>query len=208
MTADRCAARDPSLGAILQAEELRDCGLEACVGVPPVVLEIGFGRAELIMALAQANPDRRYVGVDVSRKRVEKAARRIARRELVNVKLVLAPAEFLLERILSEASIAECWICCPDPWPKRRHHRRRLFQPSFVERLAGVLQSGAALHVSTDHAGYGEWIRSVMSSAKGFENLHLPHPWSRQPPKRPVTAYEAEWLAEGRTIAYFDYRRD
>jgi tRNA (guanine-N7-)-methyltransferase len=198
----------PGLAPILEAEQLRERGLEDCVGASPVVIEIGFGRAELIMELAAAYPERRFLGVEVSRKRVEKSGRRVAKRQLRNVRLVHAPAEYLLERVLPDASIAECWINCPDPWPKRRHHKRRLVRAEFVLRLARVLELGALLHISTDHRGYAEWIHGVMSELPGFRNLHAPEPWSDSRPARPETAYEAEWIAEGRSIAYFDYVRE
>ena len=199
---------EPVLTPIVGAEQLRTRGLEACVGPPPVVLEIGFGRAELILELAAAYPERHFLGVEVSRKRVEKSGRRVTARSLRNVKLVHTPAEYLLERVLPDASIAECWINCPDPWPKKRHHRRRLVQPEFVEQLSRVLEPHATLHISTDHQGYAEWIHGVMSKAPGFRNQHAPAPRSETRPPRPETAYEAEWIAEGRSIAYFDYVRE
>ncbi len=195
------------LTPVLEAEQLRVRGLGDCVGPRPVVLEIGFGRADLILELAQAHPERRFLGVEVSRKRVEKSARRVAKRGLRNVKLVHAPAEYLLERVLPEASIAECWINCPDPWPKKRHHRRRLVTREFALGMARAMEPGGVLHISTDHRGYAEWIHEVMSKAPGFQNLHAPAAMSTRRPARPETAYEAEWIAEGRNIAYFDYVR-
>jgi tRNA (guanine-N7-)-methyltransferase len=74
-------------------------------------------------------------------------------------------------------------------------------------QLARVLEPGALLHISTDHPGYAEWIAETMGRVSGFMNLH-PAAWTSVRPDRPETAYEAEFLAEGRTIAYFDYRRD
>ena len=199
-------SRPASLTPVLEAEELRERGLETCVGVPPIVLEIGFGRADFLMALADAEPTRQFLGVEISRKRVEKAGRRVMRRELANVHLIKAPAEYLLERVLPEESVGECWINCPDPWPKKRHHRRRLLNGEFLSRLGRGMFPGSALHISTDHQGYAEWIHDALSKADGFHNLHAPEPWSKQCPRRPQTAYEAEWVAEGRTIVYFDYR--
>lgn len=189
----------------VEAEELRERGLGLWLGPGPYALEIGFGRGELLIALAREHPGRTYLGVEVSRKRVEKVERRVQRAELANVKLVHAPAEYLLERVLPEASIAECWINCPDPWPKKRHHRRRFFQPSVIARLARTLSPGALLHVSTDHAEYAEWIHQAMSTCAELDNLWAPEAWSSTPPARPRTAYEQEWFAEGRSLHYFDY---
>ena len=188
----------------LVPEKLRELGV-ASLG--RVALEIGFGGAELLLALAAGDPDTVFVGVEVSRKRVAKAARRAARLGLANVRLVNAPAQYVLERVLPLASIAECWINCPDPWPKRRHAPRRLFQRPLLELLERVLRPGARLHASTDDPEYARWIHALISTSPGLENLCAPEPWSRARPERPATAYETEWLAEGRELVYFEYRR-
>ena len=171
-----------------------------------VVLELGFGRGELLLDLAEQNPKRAFVGVEISRKRVEKVARRAEKRELANIFLLHAPAQFALERVLPPECVEECWINCPDPWPKKRHWRRRLVQGPFVELLARALAPDAVLHIATDHEGYRDWIAEVMAAQSSFLNTHAT-PWSESRPERRETAYEAEWRAEGRAIAYFDYRR-
>jgi tRNA (guanine-N7-)-methyltransferase len=191
----------------LEVAELQERGLADCLGAGERVLELGFGRGELILALAEAQPERRFLGVEISRKRVAKLARRVERLELPNVRLLHSTAELVVERALPAGQIDECWINCPDPWPKKRHHRRRLFQPAFVDRLARVLRPGAILHASTDDAPYAQWIGGVLSAGADLENLHAPAEWADEPPDRPVTAYEREWLALGRRIAYFEYRR-
>ena len=188
----------------LAPEQLRELGV---AGLERVALEIGFGGGELLLALAERDRKTVFVGVEVSRKRVAKAARRAARLDLANVRLVNAPAQYVLERVLPAASIAECWINCPDPWPKRRHSHRRLFQRELLDQLTVVLGPGARLHASTDDPEYARWIHALISTAPGLENLCAPEPWSTQPPERPATAYEVEWLAEGRQLVYFEYRR-
>jgi len=195
------------LTPVLEAEALRERGLRACLGDRPVVMDVGFGRAELLLELAANDPERVYLGVEVSRKRVAKAARRVLRAELENLRLVHATAEFMVERVLPKDSIAECWINFSDPWPKKRHFKRRLSQRRVVDGLGRALAPGAILHVATDHAGYADWIAEVFERAPGLQNLHAPHACSRDRPERPITGYEAEWLAEGRIIAYFEYRK-
>jgi tRNA (guanine-N7-)-methyltransferase len=188
----------------LSPEKLRELDVAA---LGRVSLEIGFGGGELLIAQAEQDPGTVFLGVEISRKRVFKAARRAARLGLANVRLVNAPAQYLLERVLPAASIAECWINCPDPWPKRRHSHRRLFQKALLEQLARVLQPGARLHACTDDHDYARWIHALIAAEAALENLCAPAPWSPQPPERPATAYEAEWLAEGRSLVYFEYRR-
>lgn len=197
----------PPLAPVVAAEELRERGLRACLGASRVVLELGFGRAELLLELAEQNPGRTYLGVEVSRKRVLKAGKRAERRELRNVFMIHAPAEYVLERVLPAGVAEECWVNCPDPWPKKRHWRRRLVQAPLVDLLARALMPGALLHIATDHEGYRDWIAEVMAKQDAFVNLHAPAPFVGTRPARRETAYEAEWRAEGRTMAYFDYRR-
>jgi len=196
-----------ALAPVVSAEGLRERGLAARLGAERVVLELGFGRAELLLDLAEQNPKRVYLGVEVSRKRVEKAGKRALRRELANVFMIHAPAEYVLERVLPPGCVEECWINCPDPWPKKRHWRRRLVQAPLVGLLARALAPGALLHIATDHEGYRDWIADVMAGQGAFLNLHAPEPFVGTGPERRETAYEAEWRAEGRTMAYFDYRR-
>jgi tRNA (guanine-N7-)-methyltransferase len=197
---------DP-LEPILEAEELREKGLEACLAGSPVVLELGFGGGELLLDLAARHPEGGFLGIEVSRKRVHKTARRVARAGLRNVRLIHAPAEYVLERALRPGSLEACWINFSDPWPKKRHHKRRLIRPELVPLLARALSPGGALHVATDHAGYRDRIAEVMGAAREFENLYAPDAWSERRPERIETRYEADFVAEGRAIAYFAYRR-
>jgi tRNA (guanine-N7-)-methyltransferase len=195
------------LNAQIEGEALRALGPEALLGAAQIVLELGFGRGELLMDLAEAAPGRRFLGVEVSRKRVLKLARRIARRGLENCFVLHAPAQYALERLLPAGCVAECWVCCPDPWPKKRHHKRRLIQPPLLAQLQRALAPGGLLHVSTDDPGYAEWIADAFAASQGLSNLHAPAAFSRCAPARRTTAYEQEWLALGRELAYFEYRK-
>jgi tRNA (guanine-N7-)-methyltransferase len=172
----------------------------------PLVVELGFGRGEFLRALAAAAPDAAHVGVDRSRRRAWKLARRIAKSDERNVRLVEATAEELVTGALDDASVATFWINFPDPWPKKRHHRRRLLQPGFVGLLATRLVPGGLLHAATDHAGYAEQIDAVLAGEPRLENA-LPAPFLSEMPGRLCTAYEAMWRAEGRALHFFTYRR-
>ncbi len=194
-------------GVLLEAEDLRERGLGASFPPGPLVLEIGFGRAEELIEMARKAPGCGILGVEVSRKRAQKAARRIGLANVPNVRLVHGTAEYLLFRVLPEETIAACWINFPDPWPKSRHHKRRLIRPDVTGELVRVLEPDAILHIATDHPGYAEWIACVLDRVADLENLHAPDRWGSVRPDRAETRYEAEFLAEGRTIAYFDYRR-
>lgn len=192
-----------ALDLLVEADALAD----ALVPDRETVLEIGFGRAEFILAQAAERPDALFVGIEVSRKRVAKAAKRAALRQLSNLLLVASPAEYSVGRVLPDACVDECWINFPDPWPKKRHFKRRLFQAGFAKQLVRILRPGAQLHTATDHPGYADWIAEILEPVAELENQCAPEPWSAKPPPRITTGYEEEWLALGRSIAYFRYRR-
>jgi tRNA (guanine-N7-)-methyltransferase len=193
-------------------EEVRERGWEVAFAPelrPPLrlVVEIGFGRGEFLMHLARGHPEWALVGVERSFKRTLKMARRLARTEIRNVRLVEATAEEVLRDALAPASVLAFWINFPDPWPKKRHAGRRLMQEPIVRRLAGCLAPGGVLHVATDHVPYAEQIHEVLSKEERLENANAPRPWLEEVPGRLPTAYELEWRAEGRPLHFFSYRR-
>lgn len=175
----------------------------------PLVVEIGFGRGEFLLDLAASDPSQPFLGVEYSAKRVLKLTRRLARTELENVRLIHAPAQDVLAHWLDDASVACFWINFPDPWPKKRHARRRLIQPELVALLTRRLVPGGRVEIATDHDAYAEWIDAILREAPGLVNLHAPRPWLAEPPPgRKATAYELEWRAQGRGLHFFTYRRD
>jgi tRNA (guanine-N7-)-methyltransferase len=193
-------------------EELRERGVAGVFGADvaeplPLVVEIGFGRGEFLLALAAERPERAFLGVEYSGKRVLKMARRVARSGLGNLRLLQARGEDVVQELLAPASVACFWINFPDPWPKKRHHRRRLIQPAFVHALARCLSTGGELQVATDDAPYAEWIDEVLAGEPLLENALAPERFARDVPGRKPTAYELEWRAEGRPLHFFTYRR-
>ena len=103
-------------------------------GQPDLVVEIGFGRGEFLLESARDQPNRCFLGIDLSYKRVLKFARRLALTEVTNIRLVEALAENVIEEALPAGGVSEFWVNFPDPWPKARHARRRLFQSSNMAR--------------------------------------------------------------------------
>ncbi len=193
-------------------DEVREKGWEAifapALEAPfDLVVEIGFGRGEFLAHLAREAPRVAHVGVEISRKRILKMARRLARSELENVRLVCARAEDVVGELLAPASVRTFWVNFSDPWPKKRHHRRRVIQPAFVAAMASRLVPGGRLEIATDHPGYAEWIDAVLSGESRLENVYAPQPWRSEVPGRMHTAYEEEWRAEGRSLHFFSHRR-
>jgi tRNA (guanine-N7-)-methyltransferase len=173
----------------------------------PLVVEIGFGRGEFLIGLAEENPEQAFVGIEYSRKRTLKMARRVARLGLRNVALVEAPAEDVLRDALPDASVSCFWLNFPDPWPKKRHHRRRFIQIGTLGRISRCLAPEGLLRIATDDPGYAEWIDEHLSAAPDLENCYAPERWRREAPGRTLTAYEQKWRAQGRSFYFFEYRR-
>jgi len=202
----------PGVDWRVEPAEVRERGFEGIFGADvakplPLVLEIGFGRGEFLLDLAGRSPETAHVGVEYSFKRALKLARRLARTPLRNVRLIEATGEEVVNELLPDASISTLWINFPDPWPKKRHHRRRLIQPAFVVRAARRLVPGGTLHFATDHEGYAEWTDEVLRAEPELQNLYAPEPYRRGEEGRLPTAYELEWRALGRAFHFFAYVR-
>lgn len=176
---------------------------------PPLglVVDIGFGRGEFLIDAARKEPHRVFVGIERSYKRTLKMARRLARFDIANVRLVEAAAERAIVDFFPPESIAAAWINFPDPWPKARHARRRLVQPAFVGDLAARLAPGGVVHLATDDRDYAMQFAEVLAGESRLENVFAPDAFRSEFAGRIRTAYELEWLAQGRSFHYFTYRR-
>lgn len=169
-----------------------------CFASPgPVILEIGFGRGEALLAEAAARPERRLLGVEVYRAGLERALRAVDAAGLGNVRVAAADAALLLPR-LPDACLAGIRILFPDPWPKRRHRKRRLLRAEFLAECARAAAPGAALHVATDWAAYAAQIEAAMPPA-----------WAAlaECPARPETHYERRARGRGRAVWERAWRR-
>ncbi len=202
----------PGVDRRIEVSQAAEQGWEALFApdVPsplPLVVEIGFGRGEFLLDLATRAPETAHVGVEYSFKRSLKMARRLARLEIANVRIVAAKGEEVVEETLSDGTVACFWINFPDPWPKKRHFKRRLIQPEFAALLARKLVPGGHLKLATDHPGYAEWIAEILPAVEMLENVYAPDPYRSSEEGRLPTAYELLWRAEGRDFHFFDYVR-
>lgn len=156
----------------------------------PVILEIGFGNGDATWRMAEAYPQQNFIGVEVHRPGIGRLLLELDRRGLANVRVAEGDAvEFLRQRI-PPGSLAGVRIYFPDPWPKKRHHKRRLVQPGFVDLLASRLGHGGVLHLATDWAPYAEHMLEVLRAAPGFRNLADGGAYRERPEWRPLTKYE------------------
>jgi tRNA (guanine-N7-)-methyltransferase len=156
----------------------------------PVIMEIGFGNGDATWQMAQACPAQNYVGVEVHQPGVGHLLLKIKQHGIENIRIVSEDAvEFLRERV-AEESLDGVRIYFPDPWPKKRHNKRRIIQPALIALLASRMRPGALLHLATDWEPYAAYMLEVMQSSDGFVNLSPTGDFCAQPEWRPRTKYE------------------
>lgn len=156
----------------------------------PVTLEIGFGDGESLLQQAAQDPGRCFVGIEVHRPGVGHMLRRIDENGLENVRVICADAIVVLGRHCPDASLDTVQLFFPDPWPKKRHHKRRIVQPSFVELVARKLRPGGHFHLATDWQPYAEWMLETMEASETFHNACGKGQYAPRPEHRPITKFE------------------
>ncbi|MGE5538347.1 MAG: tRNA (guanosine(46)-N7)-methyltransferase TrmB [Gemmatimonas sp.] len=172
-----------------------------------VWLEIGFGGGEHLAAQARANPDIGLIGVEPFVNGAASLLKAIDSERLGNVRLLMDDARPLLEA-LAPASIARAFVLFPDPWPKRRHWKRRIVCRPVLDQLARILKPGAELRLATDDPDYGEWMLLALLSHPAFAWAALgPSDWRLRPADQPQTRYESKALAAGRSPLFLIARR-
>jgi tRNA (guanine-N7-)-methyltransferase len=156
----------------------------------PLVVEIGFGDGSATWRMAQAEPDKNFIGIEVHMPGVGRLLRALADRHIENVRIAAVDAvPFIRERLATD-SISEVRIYFPDPWPKKRHHKRRLVQTGLLDLLADRMRPGAILHLATDWEDYAEHMLAVLCAHPAFENLSPGNKPDQRPAWRPLTKYE------------------
>jgi len=167
----------------------------------PKVLEIGFGMGETTAAIAAAHPEIDYLGVEVHTPGVGSLLNRIAPLGLKNVRIIQHDAVEVLERMIPPASLDGVHVFFPDPWPKKRHHKRRLIQPAFVALLASRMKRGATVHIATDWEDYAVQIREAFAGESAFENA------AQDFASRPETKFERRGTKLGHSVWDLRLRR-
>ena len=175
----------------------------------PLVLEIGSGTGTSTAAMAEAEPDVDVIAVEVYQPGLAQLLGMIVRGGLTNVRMIRGDGVDVLTNMIEPASLTGVRVFFPDPWPKARHHKRRLLQSGTFALIASRLRPGGVLHVATDHAEYAEWIAEVGDAEPALERLdarrdaeHVPFSLTR-----PVTKFEGKGLREERSITEFVWRR-
>jgi tRNA (guanine-N7-)-methyltransferase len=164
----------------------------------PVVLEIGFGMGHTTAEIAAARPDTDFLGIEVYTPGVGSLLRALDARGLANVRVIQRDAVEVLRERIAPGSLAGVHVYFPDPWPKARHHKRRLIQPPFVAELAARLAPGGYLHCATDWAPYAEQMLEVLSAEPRLANTA--DGFAPRPDWRPLTKFERRGLRLGHGV--------
>ncbi len=164
----------------------------------PLVVEIGFGMGQATAAIAAARPRDNFLGIEVHEPGVGALLQRISQQQLLNLRIVQHDAVAVLSDMIAPATLAAAHVFFPDPWPKKRHWKRRLIQPPFVALLASRLAPGGTLHCATDWQPYAEQMLEVLSTEALLENTAADY--APRPAYRPLTKFENRGLALGHGV--------
>jgi tRNA (guanine-N7-)-methyltransferase len=165
-------------------------------GPSPWELEIGFGKGRYLLRRAAESPERRFLGVELAGEYFRILVSRARKRRLSNLLAVRGEALYLLSAVLPRGFARAVHVYHPDPWPKARHQKRRLFDPETLDLVLGALEPGGTLCFATDHLDYGEAVAEILEGHPAVAVRRLPGPW----PDGARTNYEAKYVAEGRPI--------
>lgn len=172
----------------------------------PVTVEIGFGMGVATARIAAANPDKNYLGIEVHRPGVGRLLWEIERAGLSNIRIVERDAVEVLRDMVADGSVAAFHIFFPDPWPKKRHHKRRLVTRPFTDLLCRKLAPGGYVYMATDWADYGDWALAELSATPGLRNPH--GGFAPRQAWRPETKFERKGLDKDHEVRELYFVRE
>ena len=166
----------------------------------PLIVEIGFGNGDSLAKMAAANPDHDYIGIEVHKPGVGHLLILLHEQALTNVRVYCHDAIEILEQKIPDHSLAGLHLFFPDPWHKKKHHKRRIVRPSFVDLLNKKLQVDGYFHAATDWQHYAESMLEVLSASEGLKNTSLTQDYCERPDYRPLTKFEQRGLRLGHGV--------
>ena len=173
----------------------------------PLVLEIGFGNGDSLAEMAAADPDSNFIGIEVHRPGVGHLLLKLGDREIGNVRIFCADAMEILARHIPDSSLDRLQLYFPDPWPKTRHHKRRIVNPEFLELISGKLKPGGLFHAATDWEDYALHMLEALGTAPGLVNTMPGSEFAPRPDYRPLTKFESRGKRLGHGVWDLIYRR-
>ncbi len=172
----------------------------------PRYLEIGFGMGTSLIQMLEGNPDKDYIGIEVHRPGVGSVLIKAEEKKLQNLKVINEDAVQVLQQAIPENSLDGIYLFFPDPWPKKKHCKRRIVQPGFVEQVRRCLKPDGVFHIATDWEDYAQHILKVMSSAQGFSNSTADTLYADRG-QRPETKYERRGVGLGHRVWDIVFRK-
>ena len=166
----------------------------------PLIIEIGFGNGECLAEMAEANPDQDYIGIEVHKPGVGHLILKLEQNNTANVRIYCHDAVEILEQRIAENSLRSVHLFFPDPWPKKRHHKRRIVRPDFIDLIATKLQPEGHFHAATDWENYAEDMLAVISACKMLRNDSPAKRYCARPDYRPLTKFEQRGLHLGHGV--------
>ena len=173
----------------------------SCANAQPVVMEIGYGMGEATWQIAKANPNTNYLGVEVHMPGVGKLMAKLNEFELTNVKLIERDVFEVFHYMISDSALDGVHLYFPDPWPKKRHNKRRIVNQRFIAEVAKKLKPGGFLHIATDWVPYAEWITEQFNETTLFTGGVVDRPDSR-----PLTRFEGQGITKDHRVTDFLFR--
>jgi tRNA (guanine-N7-)-methyltransferase len=175
--------------------------------VAPLAVEIGFGMGHALLETAQRHPDWNCIGIEVYRPGIGALLNAVAAAELTNVRVIEGDARAVLANMVAEGTLYRAMVFFPDPWPKSKHHKRRLINAEFAALVARRLCVGGELQIATDWEHYAHAMRLVLDAEPSLESLAEPGQFPRRNSERPTTRFEARGLRLGHQVWDLAYRK-
>ncbi len=166
----------------------------------PLFVEIGFGNGDSLAKMAEANPHYNYIGIEVHKPGIGHLLQQIKRRQISNVRIYCHDAVEILETCIPDETLSGLYLFFPDPWHKRRHHKRRLVKPDFIHLLAQKLKNGGRFHAATDWQNYADQILQVLLQNPLMVNTCNGTGFSPRPDYRPLTKFEKRGIRLGHEV--------
>lgn len=166
----------------------------------PITLEIGFGNGDSLAQMAQALPERDFIGIEVHTPGVGHLLKLVGEKGLQNVRVMNSDAVDILQQRIPPGSLDRVQLFFPDPWHKKKHRKRRIVQADFVKLIASRLRTDGVFHMATDWENYAEHMAKAMEASADFSNLATEPPYSPRPDERPLTKFENRGLKLGHGV--------
>jgi tRNA (guanine-N7-)-methyltransferase len=158
--------------------------------IQPITLEIGFGNGDSLLEMAINAPDQNFLGIEVYEAGIGRLINEANKHQLSNLKIIKADAVEVLEHHIKDDSFDTFQLFFPDPWHKKKHHKRRIIQTDFLDLISNKLQDGGIMHMATDWENYAEYMMVTLEKHPHFKNAIGAHKYSLRPKHRPITKFE------------------